>query len=290
MPHPVRPFPALALLGFMDEAGAVQFASGMFITRARTRAGIVRLWRSHANAVAHLAPWTSADSPALSAADPALVPYLASVEADPLFAATYPAGTWAFAEVEIANLLAFQPHVEIGRYEVTPGAGGLASVEDRARFTLPVALAEPMVVFEERDGAGRSVGASFSSSRPNLMFSGFQGQPQPGLFAFQVTSRPNFTAVARYQDRLYVHNGYHRLVSLLRMGFTTATVVMRDVVTWGEVAPAGQGLFSETLMLTSPRPPMLRDFGDATLAHTGRIRPVMSILRVSYSEQRIPMV
>jgi len=275
----------------MDEAAAVQFASGMFITRARTPAGIVRLWRGHANAVTHLAPWTIADTPRLSPPDPALAAYLASVEADPLFAATYPAGTWSFAEVEIAKLLAFQPHVEIGRYEVTPGAAGLASPEDRARFTLPVAVAEPMVIFEERDGAGRSVGVSYSSSRPNLLFSGFQGQPpQPGLFAFRVTSRPNFAAVVRYQSRLYVHNGYHRLVSLLRMGFDTATVVVRDVVTWGEVAPPGQGLFSETLMVTSPRPPMLRDFGDAALAHTGRVRPVMSILRVSYSEQRIPMV
>ena len=289
MPHPVRPFPAVALLGFMDEAGANQYASGLFLTRAKTPAGVKRLWRYHSRAVSALSPLTPADEPAIGAPDPALAAYLSTVQADPMFQAVYGTSTWQFADVEIAPLLAFQPHVEIGRYETNPGVTGLATSEARAMFCLPVSPGEELVVSEDSDPSGRVAAITISSSRPNVWFHGFQRQPGPALvWGFLVTGRPNFAAVAAYRGRYYVKNGYHRLVSLLRMGFTSATVVLEEVPTWGEVG-SRPGFFPETLMV-GPRPPMLRDFLDISLAHRGRVRPVMTILRVAYTEQQVPML
>jgi hypothetical protein len=287
MPHPIRPFQGLALIGFfLDERTAAAFVSGTLVTRIGGPIGFRQVWRRYRRAVEAAVPWGTVDLPAVTSPDPTLTPYLATVQANPMFISLYSAATWRFVSIEIGKLIAFQPHVEIERYERTPGPVGLGTEQQRAEFCLPADPMEPMNQVIEQDATGTVTAVNFSSSRRTLLFSGFG--PDPGGWRWAILGRPNHVVVCEYAGRYYLRNGYHRLVALQRMGFINATVILQTVGTWAEVAPPG--LFPDAIMLAAPRPPMLRDFNDPAFAYRCRVRPEMNVLRVAYTEQRIPLV
>ena len=203
-----------------------------------------------------------------------------------MFASVYSTAKWRFASIEIGKLIAFQPHVEIERYERTPGPKGLSSELQRAEFSLPANPVEPMNQATEQDATGTVTAVNFSSSRRTLLFSGFR--QDSGDWRWAILGRPNHVVVCEYAGRYYLRNGYHRLVALQRMGFVSATVILQSVETWAEVAPPG--FFPDAITLAAPRPPLLRDFDDPGLAYRCRVRPEMTVLRVAYTEQRIPLV
>ena len=122
MPHPVRPFQGLALIGFfLDEVTAAAFVSGTLVTRIAGPIGFRHVWRRYRRSVEAAAPWVPGDLPAVTNPDPSLAPYLGVVAANPMFASLYATVRWRFASIEIGKLIAFQPHVEIERYERTRG-------------------------------------------------------------------------------------------------------------------------------------------------------------------------
>ena len=85
----------------------------------------------------------------------------------------------------------------------------------------------------------------------------------------------NFLSVIRWEDRMVLHNGYHRAVALRAAGFTHAPCIVQDVTRRDELdlTAASTVAGDPAFYFRAPRPPLLKDFFDPrlrTVLHTRR--------------------
>lgn len=98
----------------------------------------------------------------------------------------------------------------------------------------------------------------FSSPNPNLRIAGTV--QQNGVFGFLVTITNSFVQVVKCQGRYFMRDGHHRTYGLLSKNISTIPVLYREYNSFVEMG-IPQGLFP-TEVLTSNRPPMLKDYFD----------------------------
>jgi hypothetical protein len=132
-------------------------------------------------------------------------------------------------------------------------------------------------------------GAAFASARSDIGAPGplriARFSPEKVTFEFDITPRPNWVWLAASQDmsRLLVINGVHHLLALLKAGHQNALCLLRPANTLGDLIangwnPQDPGLFKPN-ELTSPRPPLLRDYLDESHAADVAIHLRQSYLR-----------
>ncbi len=133
-------------------------------------------------------------------------------------------------------------------------------------------------------------GAAFASARGD---SGSLGplrvarySPERVTFEFDVTPRPNWVWIAASQDmnRLFILNGVHHLLALMKAGRQHAYCLVRPAASLDELTANGWNPQSVDLFkpdeLKSARPPLLRDYLDDQLATDVAIHLRQSYLRV----------
>jgi hypothetical protein len=136
----------------------------------------------------------------------------------------------------------------------------------------------------------------FASDTHDARFLGAQVlQPQdvPGLkvhghpaavVALAVGFSTNVLNVIRYRDRVVINNGYHRAMALRRLGVTHAPCLIQVCGHWEDVGLAGNSELyrNASPYLTSPRPPLLRDFDNPALTAVFDKPKIVKQIQLSY--------
>lgn len=178
-----------------------------------------------------------------------------------------------FGMVELDKIVVSQRRV--ARHFVDALAARLAprpGPADLFRFCHPAERRDPPVRMRRLDGQ-RFLFMSDSNDlrfhetaqlRPEQL-SGYEPfGPISAVLALVVGYGSNFLSVIRSDDRMVLHNGYHRAVALRAAGFTHApciiqTVTRRDEL---ELTAASAVVEDAAFYLRAARPPVLKDFFD----------------------------
>ncbi len=192
---------------------------------------------------------------------------------NPLLQTAFAPLSWSLKIVDLRRVLAFQKTITVDGLDeriqpVVDDPGKLAE------FCLPREQpVPPQGLVTDVDQKGYTV----SSLNPNLRIAATQVQPaqvapaegmQPiSMLAitFLVSMGTNFLQVARYNDRDFLRDGYHRAAALLRARINDVPCVYIEAKTYEEVGANPATMLSYEVLF-GDRPPLLGDFWDDSVA------------------------
>jgi len=182
-----------------------------------------------------------------------------------------------FVLAEIKPLLAFQLSVDSSRSDQHNGhVAKNPSLSDMLPICLPLDAAnEPIQVHQ-------AAGSLMVTSR-SLNFQAFaRGFIHQNFIGLQVGVSLPLVHVVRFNDRCYLHNGFHRAVGLGKRGATHVPCVFRDVTSPEAVGIKPEGTFLLDL-LESEDPPTVAHFVDDR-AYDVRLKAFKRTLHISWAE------
>lgn len=189
-------------------------------------------------------------------------------------------GSCRFAQVNLKELLAFQPLVRIDDIEDSPIQSGMSGEQlYQVCFppSPPVAPHEVTIEFHNTE-------CKIITLDPNIRVFPwghlpFPGEPQipgyampyPGaaapfqmpLIPFPLVRHPNYFQVVQYLDRHFVRDGYHRGTRFLRQGIDTVPCLFIQASDLNQLGWKPD--FIDLSHLFGPHPPRLSDFWDDTV-------------------------
>lgn len=194
-----------------------------------------------------------------------------------------------FKMVEVDPLMAMQFAIDVDRStHLCTAFSGSRTDEDLFSVCLPMNPPEPEVnLFKDHTGSG-----SMLISTKNLSF----GIHKEGAHEIQTDNGPRFLIgievttplpllhVVRYQDRYYLHNGFHRAYSARQAGATHVPCILRTVTHEGDI-----GIGTDTFGMDhfrSPNPPTVGHY-TAGRAHTVRLKSLTRMIQVNWSEYTV---
>ena len=94
----------------------------------------------------------------------------------------------------------------------------------------------------------------------------------------------NFLSLIRSDDRVVLHNGYHRAVAMRAAGITHAPCIVQTVTRKDEleVSAADAVVEDPAFYFRTRRPPILKDFFDPRIVTTLKVRPLRRMIEVSF--------
>lgn len=228
---------------------------------------------------------------------PALEPLAEALRADPHFQRTFDSLPSRIAQVELDKLVIFQTQVTqqfIDAIQVK--LGPRPDPQSLFRLCLPVGQREVPIEIR-RTGSRRY---SFSSASTDLRFQEAvllqAGQiaghhsfgPVGGVVGLFVGFGSNLLNVVRADDRMVLHNGYHRACALRAMGFTHAPCIVQTVTRRAELAVAATQKVNDdaAFYFKAARPPLLKDFFDPRLTRIMPVRRTRKVVEISF-EMRV---
>lgn len=270
----------LSLIGFMEEAQAIAFLRNNCKQDDHSDAALKTTWQQ---AKEKLGPAVS------NAGKPDIQNFnkqeLDGLLKEPLLAKaineTYPGST--FCRVEIDPLLAYQFSVDMERSESHCNhVNSQSSHEEIARFCLPTTeVHEPIQQFTQ----GQSALIKSRSLNMRMHYAGIFLDPNgngPNGMGFQIILSLRLAHVVRFENRCYLHNGFHRSVGLRKAGITHIPCLIRDVSDAPSAGIAPPGTFPLSL-LESNDPPTLAHYSRGS-AWPVKLRSQSRILHVSWSD------
>jgi hypothetical protein len=196
---------------------------------------------------------------------------------------------WRPAVVDLTKILTFQKLVHVdGIEERIPG-----TVDEAELLELCIPMQQPqppVAAFTDSDGKGFTI----SSQNPNLRIAGGQlaeanvaqapGLPQVKMQAVTllVFMGTSYLQVARYRDRCFIRDGYHRAAGLLRRGITKVPCIFIEAKNFEEIAtPPGSFTYE---VLYGERPPRLVDYWDDAVARSVKQAAIRKVVRIKGEE------
>lgn len=225
--------------------------------------------------------------------DPALAPLAAEVTADPHFRRTFDVLPTRLAMVELDKLVIYQTQVTRQFVEDTQARLG-PKPDPESVFRLCLPLGQRQAPVEVRRTGSRRY--SFSSESTDLRFhesallqaAQISGHAAcgaiGGVVALFVGFGSNMLNVVRADNRMVLHNGYHRACALRALGITHAPCVVQTVTRRAELAVAATEKVSDdaAFYFKSARPPLLKDFFDPRLHRIMPVRRMKKVIEVSF--------
>ena len=106
--------------------------------------------------------------------------------------------------------------------------------------------------------------------------------PVAAALAVPVSFGANFMSAIRSDNRVLLHNGYHRAYSLRRLGIRFAPCIVQTVTRRDELNyVADERVTSDpAFYFRAARPPMLRDFFDPLLVKRLRVHPIQTVIDI----------
>lgn len=197
-----------------------------------------------------------------------------------------------FGMVELDKIVVSQrrvtrPFVEALAARLSPQSGPA----DLFRFCHPVERGDPPVRMR-RLGSQRFLFMSDSNDlrfqetallRPNQITGYERFGPVSGVLGLFVGYGSNFLSVIRSEDRMVLHNGYHRAVALRMAGITHAPCVIQTVTRRDELELTAASAVADdaAFYFRAQRPPLLKDFFDPRLRTILRTRRAERFVEVS---------
>jgi hypothetical protein len=270
------------LLGHYNEDQAIAFLRDKSVHPD----AMERLLKERARAqsrISTLPPLASARA-ALPIQDASARAEIGQIMSRPDCKAAFPEGRWAAELIDIAQLIAVYPSLDL-RYAESLGGGGLDPSNPLSAVRLCFNPKHSSPFHVSLDQAQRSV--SIVSLHPTLEVVSLrcsqQAEDGPLLVSFMVAAAPNLVAVLRYRGRLFLCGGYHRVYCLLRAGFAQVPCVVQDAPGFGYIGRYGSAFFQEPLLM-APRPPLFSDFADPELAIIAPLRAARKVTRIRPDE------
>lgn len=270
--------PGLSLFGFWPEPRAIEYlnaacwqddpspvAMSKFCKEAKARLGD---------------PIERPGQPRFGPIDSSHAKYAGDVEAHGLYQAfvqQFGEDCCALRMVELAPLLAVQPHVEIERSKKATGKP--ASTRQLLEKCLPIDAME-IPLKAERDGTGHGMVVRVADmnveTRPGLAIKDADGNvvigPGIGL-------RHPFVQVMRAEGKCYLRNGYHRAAELLRQGIDFAPCIFIDHQRFQQLQIGG----FERSVLEQEHPPLVGYFaGERPTSVT--LKTVTNVIAVTWTQ------
>lgn len=224
--------------------------------------------------------------------DRRLAPLAAEVMADPRYRHAFDTMPTSFVMVELDRLVIFQPHVTAQHVEALKAQLGPApDAEAVFRFCFPLRSEPPVRI--RQAGSRRYLFSSGSGDfrfhegvilRPEQIRDYNTFGPVGGILGLVVGFGPNFLSAVRSDDRLILHNGYHRAYALRELGITHAPCIIETVTRRDELDVVAKDDICENpaFYLKAARPPLLKDFFDAKIRKVLKIEKSVRVVEVSY--------
>jgi hypothetical protein len=219
---------------------------------------------------------------------PEFDPLVEKVMSSPQYRNTFDTLPNTFAMVELDRLVVFQPHVARHFVEdLKARLGPKPSLEALFNFCFP--LGQPNAdVRIQKIGSGRYIFQSQSSDfrfhepvllKPDQVTDYESFGSIAGIVGLVIGFGPNFLTVLRSDNRLMLHNGYHRACALRALGITHAPCLVQTVTRLDELylSASRQVAKSPAFYFKAPRPPLLKDFFDPKIR---KVLPTNRLLRM----------
>lgn len=223
----------------------------------------------------------------------AMAPLAAELKSSPHFAATFDRMPTTIEMVELDKIVVSQRRVT--KTFVDRLAAKLAPHPDPAglfRFCQPLERRDPPVTIR-RLSADRYLFASESNDlrvlnttllRPEQLLLQQSSGPVAAAVGVSVGYGSNFLSLIRCEDRVVLHNGYHRAVAMRAAGITHAPCIVQTVTRKDELeVSAGDAVAEDpAFYFRARRPPLLRDFFDPRIVTVLKARPFLKLIEVSF--------
>ncbi len=205
--------------------------------------------------------------------DPALHQLMEETMADPRYQYTFDKFPTSFAMVELDHLVVSQIHVNrIFSEQLQSKLDPKPDPKALFQFCLPPVAPEHTVRIR-KIGSKRYQFSSESSDfrthnatvlNPDQVLAYDTFGPISGMVGLGVGFGSNFLTGILADDRVLLHNGYHRAHALRSMGITHAPCILQSVTRLDELEVAAKSEVTEdpNYYFGTPRPPLLKDFFD----------------------------
>lgn len=252
-------------------------------------------WRA-ANEVYHeleQAEAGAADAAECLPLDPALGGLADQLRGDPYFKATFDTLPTDIRMVELDRLIVSQKHIaSVFSAARAQALGSSPDPEALFRFCLPLERENPPVRIQ-RLTSNRYLFSSGSTDlrahEPLLLdrdqLAGISSfGPIAGALGLLVGFGSNFLTVIRSDNRMVLHNGYHRAYTLRALGITHAPCIVETVTRTDELRVAATETVSDMpdFYFRAKRPPILRDFFNPRLIRKLAVRPMETVVEVEF--------
>jgi hypothetical protein len=225
--------------------------------------------------------------------DPSLAPLAEEVMADPRYRNTFDSLPTRFGMVELDRLVVFQTHVTCQFIESLKSQLGPApDPETLFRFCLPPVHPEAPVRIRQvgsRRYAFWSESTDFRFHEPVLLrpdqLRDYQSfGPIAGVVGLVVGFGSNFLNVIRADDRMLLHNGYHRACALRALGITHAPCIIQTVTRRDELQITAKKEVADDpgFYFKAARPPLLKDFFDPKIRKVLPVHKTLKMIEVNF--------
>lgn len=225
--------------------------------------------------------------------DPCLATLVAGVMADPYFRNAFDTLPTTIGMVELEKLIAYQKSVtwsfvEQAKARLGPSPGAEAVFH----FCLPVGERDTRIEIR-RGGARRflfhseSMDLRFHATKlfgPEQVLDHDPVGPVAGVVGMVVGFGSNFLNVIRADNRLLLHNGYHRACALLDLGIRHAPAIIQTVTRFDELGLTARRVVTEDpdFYFKSARPPLIKDFFDPSIRRVIRTPKLRKVIELTY--------
>lgn len=222
-----------------------------------------------------------------------LEPLAATLRAHPHYESTFDSLPTTVEMVELDRLVVWQSHVG-DSFAKAHGAslGPDPDPADLFRFCFPLDRELPLVRIEQMsDDRYRFVSPATDLRALEAVLLGpaqlatlHSYGPVTAAIGLMVGFSANFLSGIRSDNRILLHNGYHRAYALRAQGITHAPCILQTVSRKDELTLIADGRVSSDpeFYFRAKRPPMLRDFFDPRLAKPLHIRPIDTVVEIEF--------
>jgi hypothetical protein len=283
-----------ALLGFMGEQDVRNFLNGACVIENQNELDVyMEEWRRAAESVSRLklrvlSPVNQQEL-SLSHSD-----HVRQLILQPGFKQLFGAN-FALREVALENLVAFQRYVD-AEHSVELATTMGSDEQSVLNCCLPLQFKQDLQITYDQTVPG----VTFSSVSPKLQLAGLQllgvGGPevtiggqqlaQPGVL-FVIGTQPNYVQVARYKDRYFLKNGYHRAYAALLANRKHIPAVVSEFEDFIGVGALNPGFFPKELLMNDA-PPLVPDLLNQEIALDVKLKPMRKMIRVRVDEFLAP--
>ncbi len=109
--------------------------------------------------------------------------------------------------------------------------------------------------------------------------------PVSGMVGLPVGFGSNFLTAIRFEDRILLHNGYHRACALRALGLSHAPCILQTVTRRDELQAAAKDQVADdpAFYFRSKRPPLLKDYFDPRLRKILRVHATLKVIEVDFT-------
>jgi len=199
-----------------------------------------------------------------------------------------------FAMVELDRMVIYQNHINLEFSESLQSTLGSNPEPERLfRFCMPPDSPDDTVQIR-RMGSERFVFSSqstdFRAHEPTLLqpdqvsdFNTFG--PVSGMVGLAVGFGSNYLTAIRVDDRILLHNGYHRAHALRALGITHAPCIVQTATRLDELEIAARSIVLKDpdFYFGAARPPLLKDFFDPEICREFTVFKMQKMIEVNFS-------